>query len=337
MAQRAAKGKRHSSQVARFLLDLDRQCDALSLELAASSYQPSQGRAFWICDPKPRCIYALPFRDRVVQHLLIDATLRQIERRLVAQTYACRVGMGTHRCLDRARALHRSHRFVLRIDIQKFFPSIDHQVLRRLLDRVTPLSLRWLRDRFLDAPTVTERADLHFPGEDSFVPLYRPHGLPIGSLTSQIWANLFLSPLDHALTSYLGIGSWVRYSDDILVYHDDAARLSSALRHLEEVALGLRLRLHPHKTRIQETTEPLPFLGFALQRHQGAVSVRLRSENLVRMRQRVRALRALFSAGALEVDEVTARLSAWLAHVRHGHTRSLIEREITRWTFSRSP
>lgn len=337
MAQRAAKGKRRSTQVARFLLDLDRQCDALSLELAASSYQPSQGRAFWICDPKPRCIYALPFRDRVVQHLLIDATLLQIERRLVAQTYACRVGMGTHRCLDRARALHRTHRFVLRIDIQKFFPSIDHQVLRRLLDRVTPLPLRWLRDRFLDAPIATERADLHFPGEDSFVALCRPHGLPIGSLTSQIWANLFLSPLDHALTSYLGIGSWIRYSDDILVYHNDASRLDSALRHLEEVALGLRLRLHPHKTRIQETTEPLPFLGFALQRHQAAVSVRLRSENLVRMRQRVRALRALFSAGALEVDEVTARLSAWLAHVRHGHTRSLIEREITRWTFSRSP
>ena len=337
MAQRAAKGKRRSTQVARFLLDLDRQCDALSLELAASSYQPSQGRAFWICDPKPRCIYALPFRDRVVQHLLIDATLLQIERRLVAQTYACRVGMGTHRCLDRARALHRTHRFVLRIDIQKFFPSIDHQVLRRLLDRVTPLPLRWLRDRFLDAPTATERADLHFPGEDSFVALCRPHGLPIGSLTSQIWANLFLSPLDHALTSYLGIGSWIRYSDDILVYHDDASRLDSALRHLEEVVLGLRLRLHPHKTRIQDTTEPLPFLGFALQRHQDAVSVRLRSENLVRMRQRVRALRALFSAGALEVDEVTARLSAWLAHVRHGHTRSLIAREITRWTFSRSP
>ncbi len=337
MARRAALGKRGSPQVARFLLDVDRECAKLADELRTETYQPQKGRAFWICDPKPRCIYALPFRDRVVQHLLIDATLLQIERRLVAQTYACRMGMGTHRCLDRATALHRTHRFVLRIDIQKFFPSIDHQVLRRLLDRVTPIPLRWLRDRFLDAPIATERVDLHFPGEDSFVPLCRLHGLPIGSLTSQIWANLFLSPLDHALTSYLGIGTWVRYSDDILIYHDDVSRLSSALHHLEEVALGLRLRLHPHKTRIQETTEPLPFLGFALQRHQGAVSVRLRSENLVRMRQRVRTLRALFSAGALEVDEVTARLAAWLAHVRHGHTRSLIEREITRWTFSRRP
>ena len=75
MAQRAAKGKRKSPQVARFLLDLDRQCDALSLDLEAHSYRPSLGRAFWICDPKPRCIYALPFRDRVVQHMLIDATL----------------------------------------------------------------------------------------------------------------------------------------------------------------------------------------------------------------------------------------------------------------------
>ncbi len=337
MARRAALGKRGSPQVARFLLDVDRECTKLADELRAETYQPQKGRAFWICDPKPRCIYALPFRDRVVQHLLIDATLLQIERRLVAQTYACRIGMGTHRCLDRAAELHRTHSYVLRIDIQKFFPSIDHEVLRRLLNRVTPLPWRWLRDRFLDAPIATERSDLHFPGEDSFVPLMRPHGLPIGSLTSQIWANLYLSPLDHALTSHLGIGTWVRYSDDILVYHDDAARLESALHHLEEVALRLRLRLHPHKTRIQDTTEPLPFLGFALQRHQDAVSVRLRSENLVRMRQRVSALRTLFSAGAIEVDEVTARLSAWLAHARHGHTRSLIERELARWTFVRSP
>ena len=161
MAQRAAKGKRKSPQVARFLLDVDRECTKLADELRAETYQPQKGRAFWICDPKPRCIYALPFRDRVVQHLLIDVTLAQIERRLVAQTYACRIGMGTHLGLRRAAELHRTHSYVLRIDIQKFFPSIDHEVLRRLLNRVTPLPWRWLRDRFLDAPIATELSLIH--------------------------------------------------------------------------------------------------------------------------------------------------------------------------------
>ena len=337
MARRAAVGKRRSPQVARFLLDVDRQCDALAEELRTQTYQPRLGRAFWICDPKPRCIYALPFRDRVVQHLLIAETLPAIERRLVAQTYACRVGMGTHLCLRRAAALQRTHSNVLRIDFQKYFPSIDHLILRRLLNRVTPLEWRWLRDRFLDAPVMTERADFHFPSDDPYTPLVRPHGLPIGSLTSQIWANLYLSPIDHALTSYLGIGTWVRYSDDVLVYHNDADRLHAALRFLTDRAMELRLRLHPRKTCVQPTTEPLPFLGFELRRVEHSVSVRLRSENLDRMRQRVRALRSLFAAGAIELTEVTARLHAWLAHARHGHTQSLIERELARWTFARSP
>ena len=77
--------------------------------------------------------------------------------------------------------------------------------------------------------------------------------------------------------------------------------------------------------------------GFELRRVDHSVSVRLRSENLERMRQRVRALRSLFAADAIELDDVTARLHAWLAHARHGHTQRLIERELARWTFARSP
>ncbi len=337
MARRAAAGKRGSRQVARFMLDVDRGCAELSDELLAQTYQPRAGRAFWICDPKPRCIYALPFRDRVVQHLLIEQTLPAIDKRLVVQTYACRTGMGTHRCLRRAAQLHRTHAYVLRIDCQKYFPSIDHGILRQLLARVTPPQWRWLQDRFLDAPVCTERADFHFPGDDPCTLLMRPHGLPIGSLTSQIWANLYLSPLDHALTSYLGIGTWVRYSDDLLVYSNDAARLQVALQVLRDKAIQLRLRLHPCKTGILSTTEPLPFLGFELRRVDSAVSIRLRSENLQRMRQRVKTLRVLFCIGAVQVDEVTARLHAWLAHARHGHTQSLVLREIERWRFSRNP
>jgi hypothetical protein len=86
IALRAARGKRRGGAVARFLMDIDRQSRSLHEELLSGSYQPGEGRAFWIKDPKPRCIFALPFRDRVVQHLLIERTLPRIERTLAPQS-----------------------------------------------------------------------------------------------------------------------------------------------------------------------------------------------------------------------------------------------------------
>ena len=307
----------------------------LAGELARGTYRPGPGRAFWIHDPKPRLIYALPFRDRVAQHLLIEATLPAIERSLRPQTYACRRGFGTHAGLRRAADLARTHAFVLRIDIRRFFPSMDHAVLRRLLDRTTPPAWRWLRDRFLDAPARVERVVQHFPGDDLLTPLARPHGLPIGSLTSQIWANVYLAPIDHLLAAHLGLGTFVRYCDDLLVFHDDPDRLRAALAALHARALALRLRLHPTKTRLHRTTDPVPFLGFVLRRRGQGVQVRLRHDNVRRMRARMRLCRALFATGALSVEDVTSRVRAWLAHARHGHTRALLEVELARLAFTR--
>jgi hypothetical protein len=126
---------------------------------------------------------------------------------------------------------------------------------------VTPPEWRWLMDRFLCAPCRCQRADFHFPGDDLFAPLARPHGLPIGSLTSQIWANVYLSPLDHALGSLLGLPDFVRYCDDLIVFSDDADRLREALVRIHAIADRLRLRLHPQKTRLHRTRDPVPFPG----------------------------------------------------------------------------
>lgn len=335
LARLAAFGKRRSPGVARFLADIDRHSLDLARELSSRSYRPGLGHAFGIADPKPRLIYALPFRDRVAQHFLLAKTLPAIEQRLLSQTYACRSGMGTHRCLRRAAEFARHRSWVLRVDVQRFFPSIDHQLLRRLLQRSTPLDWRWLRDVFLDMPSMVERTAFSFPGDDLFTASQRRHGLPIGSLTSQIWANVYLSPLDQLLASHLGIGTFVRYCDDLLVFHDDPGVLSAAQHALTHRATELRLRLHPDKTRLHRTTESVSFLGFVLRRVGSGVQVRLRHDNVLRMRRRVQVLKALFSVGAIEPDEVTARLSAWLAHASHGHTQALLQKESERWQFQR--
>jgi len=330
LAHIAARGERRSKDVALFLLDLDRHAASLSSELCSRTYRPSQGRLFRIRDPKPREIYALPFRDRVAQHFLMEATLARIERSLAPQSYACRAGMGTHRCLQRAAELFRRRAFVLHIDIRRFFASIDHALLRALLDPMTPSDLRWLRDAFLDQPVPVERAMFHFPGDDLFTPATRPHGLPIGSLTSQIWANAFLTPIDHLLSSYLGIGTFVRYCDDILVFHEDIGRLRTVLEHIGQRATLLRLRLHEGKTRIYRTTDPVPFLGFVLRRRERGLSIRLRGDNIRRMRGRISLQAALFEAGAIDVEDLRSSLVSWIAHASHGHTRAVVQRELSR-------
>jgi hypothetical protein len=102
-----------------------------------------------------------------------------------------------------------------------------------------------------------------------------------------------------------------------------------------ERCFALRLRLHPGKTRLHRTTDPVPFLGFVLRRTPHGVSIRLRHENVVRFRRRMATVRALYRAGALPLGEVRSRIHAWLAHARHGHTRALCEAELSRLTFTR--
>ncbi len=117
------------------------------------------------------------------------------------------------------------------------------------------------------------------------------------------------------------------------MFDDAAGRLRAALGAIEERAHALRLRLHPGKTRLHRTTDSVGFLGFVLRRVGRGTRIHLRSENPRRFRRRMAETRALFHAGALDAHDVTARVRAWLAHARHGHTRALCERELARLVF----
>jgi len=207
---------------------------------------------------------------------------------------------------------------------------------RGLLHPRTPQPWWTVTQQILDAPCHVEPTRFYFPGDDLFSPIGRPHGLPIGNLTSQVWANLMLTPIDHLLACHLKLGSFVRYSDDILVFDNDPGRLRAAWDAVVLRCEKLRLRLHPTKCRLHRTTEPVAFLGFVLARRGTAVQIRLRTENTRRFWTRMRELRALHAAGAIEIDEVTARVRAWLAHARHGHTRSLCRQVLGELSFSRA-
>jgi retron-type reverse transcriptase len=213
-ARKAQRGKKAKSAVQRFNYGLEIELLRLHRDLSEGKYRPGRFTTHWICHPKRRLISAAPYRDRVVRHALMNVLEAILDRHFHTHSYACRKGKGTHAAVDRLQTLMRRNRFVLQCDIHKFFPSMDHEILKRTFRRLIkdPDVLR-LIDLIVDCSNAQEPVLDYFPGDDLFGPVSRRKGLPIGNLTSQWFANWMLNDLDHWVTSHLGIGSYVCSSD----------------------------------------------------------------------------------------------------------------------------
>jgi RNA-directed DNA polymerase len=313
-ARAAARGKRRKPDVARFMLDLEPECLRLAKELAASRWEPGEYRTFAIREPKPRLISAAPFRDRVVHHAIVSLLEPHFERRFVAHSYACRVGKGSHAALHRASRLMVRRRFVLKGDVAKFFPSIDHEILKVEVRRVIgDERLLEVLERIIDGSNPQERVEEWFRGDDLFTPSERRKGLPIGNLTSQFLANALLDRIDHEVMDALGFGEYVRYCDDLLVFADDADRLWRLRTRIDQCLADLRLRLHPRKGGVHSTSTAVPFLGFRLRRGER----RLLRPSVLRATRRLRRLGQAVREGALPAAALQQSLAAWRGHARH--------------------
>lgn len=308
-AARAARGKRDRRAAARFLERLEPEALRLQRELEANTYQPGAPIRFVIRDPKERVISAAPFRDRVVHHAFMAPLEPVFERRMRPESFACRRGKGTHAALAHARRLLRRNGFFLKLDIEKCFDSIRQDVVVETLERV-------LKDR-----RVLELARTILRGPQS-----SPEtgvGLPIGSLTSQWFANLVLDRLDHHVTAELRCGAYVRYMDDFVLFSEDKSRLRDLQEQVRAfVEATLRLRLKERATIFAPATEGLPFLGFRLYRG----LIRVRPENLRRSKARLRARERAHARGELSEEKLADCVRSIVAHLGTAHTLGLRRR-----------
>jgi len=185
--RKARKGKRDQENIAGFEINLETNLLKLQGELEAFTYKPGPYRNFYITEPKSRLISAAPFRDRVVHHALCQVIEPIWESRFIFNSYACRVGKGTHVALNEANDWVRNYTYVFHGDIVKYFPSIDHQILYDLIaHRIRDKKVLWLVKMIIDGGSAiknNEKPILYFPGDDLFA-ILRPTGLPIGNLTS---------------------------------------------------------------------------------------------------------------------------------------------------------
>lgn len=285
----ARRQKKYRSEVLRFSYCLEDELIALQHELQHKTYKVGEYRQRVIYEPKKRQIVALPFRDRVVQHALNNIIEPIFDRRMIADSYACRDGKGTHAAARRLSYFmgKADTTFFLKMDIKSFFASINIGILKAIIRRtIDEPGILWLIDTIL---------------ESSPVP-----GMPIGNLMSQLFANVYLHELDHYCKNVLGIRYYLRYMDDVIIVAENKPYLQAVLSNIEHFVSGkLALALN-HKTCIGKCKDGIEFVGYRVWRNLRLI----KKQSLARMKKKVRA----WKSGKIENEKFMASLGSWMGH-----------------------
>ncbi len=241
---------------------------------------------------KPRLISAAPYRDRVVHHALTGILEPICERSFLADSFACRKGKGTHAAMRRCQQFARRHRWAYKADVRKFFPSIDHAILKGLIRRkIKDPHVLWLTDLLIDHSNPQEEVYFLFPGDDFFAPAEHRRGLPLGNQTSQFFANVYLDPLDHFVKERLRLPGYIRYVDDFVCFADDKRLLQNARRQIADFLATLRLKVHATKDAIFPVRQGIRFVGYRV----WGSHVKLVPANVYRFRRRLRSLQEQYA------------------------------------------
>lgn len=292
------------------------ELDRLRRELLDRSWQPGGYRIFTIREPKRREIAAAPFRDRVAHHALCRWLGPVLEHRFIARSYSCQIGKGTMAARETCRRLVNQYAFVLKCDVRKFYPNLDHAILlQKLRQRIACPGVLDMVERIVASfRTGPELPPAWFTGDDLFA-VTRPRGLPIGNLTSQLWGNFYLDDLDHALVESERHGAYLRYTDDFLIFGDDKNRLWELRQRVIDELAAVRLRLAEPKSRLLLTEEGVPFCGFVFRPNHRP---RVLGATKRRFFSRWRTLES-----ARRIPELSRFVVAWFQFSREGNTVGL--------------
>lgn len=326
--KQARLGKRHKEDVIAFEMDLANNLWAIKKRLEDGSYRVAGYHHFMIHDPKEREIQALCYADRIVQHSLCDQVLTPFfERRLIYDNCACRVGKGTHFGMNRLSFFLRAHYkqhgaegWVLKADIRKFFPSIDHEVLLKRLRRVIP-------DpdivRLLEHIVTSYNADTG-------------KGLPMGNQTSQLFALYYLDPVDRLVKERLRVKHYTRYMDDMVLMHPDKEFLRNCLLEMRGVIEDtLRLELN-EKTQLFPLRHGVEYLGWHFYlTDTGKVIKRLRTQNKKKLKRRIKGLQKHYAEGRVTFEDIKRSMASTNGHLQHGHTWKLRQKVCAGAVFTR--
>ena len=331
-ARQAQKRKRSKLDVARFNFHLEGELLNIQAELLNQTYRPGEYCEFYIHEPKKRLISAAPYRDRVVHHAICNIIEPIFDKTFIYDSYACRQGKGTHKAVERFTRFCRKNEYVLKCDIKKYFPSVDHEILfdlicRKIRDERTLLLIKLIIDKSNEQEWILH----YFWGDDLLTALERRKGIPIGNLTSQFFANIYLNGFDHFVKETIGCRYYIRYCDDFVVLSDDKQWLHEVKSQMAEYLATLRLKLHPKKCTVFPIRCGTDFLGYRI----FPTHRLLRKENIKRARRRLKWLEAEYNTGAISLDKVKQSIQSWIAHASWADTYGLRKQMLKDIAFQR--
>ena len=304
-AYMAAKARRYTDSVAEFNFYLEEEIEKMHRELKEKTYNPGKYRVFTVYDPKERRISAAPFKDRVVHHAVHDVIEPLIDKSFIYHSYACRKNRGAHKAIDWAQKFLRLNAFCLHGDIKKYFFSIDRGILKGILrKRIEDKDLLWLSDGIIDSAA--------YAGEKK--------GLPIGNLTSQFFANLYLNELDYFVKFDLRAKFYIRYMDDFIIFENDREKLVEFKTRIRNfLKIKLALELHEGKSQIYNTKNGIKFLGFRIFKNHR----KLATDNVRRFKKRLNKFGYLLDCGRIRESQIRDSVRCWAAHSSYANTNGL--------------
>lgn len=302
------KGKRSKKDVMLFEFNLEDNLFKLHWLLASNYYRHDKYQCFSICDPKPRIIHKASVRDRILHHAVFRILYPIFDSTFIGDSYSCRLNKGTHRAVarleqfsERVSRHYRDNCFILKCDIAKFFASIDHDILKKLIRR------RISDSRSLDL--IDKIIDSH--SNEKFK---NKKGVPLGNLTSQLFANIYLNELDQFVKHRLKARFYLRYTDDFIIVHPDRNYLEKLISEISEfLKQDLKLDLHPKKVTIRKFRQGVDFLGYVSLPHYKV----LRTKTKRRMFKKLNVKRSQLDDGEISRESFEQARQSYLGILSH--------------------
>lgn len=296
-AWRKAFRSTKNTESCQFAFELDRQLFALQTELIHGTWLPGPYKYFTIKEPKKRIISVAPFQDRIVHHALVNVLEPVWEPIFIYDSYATRKNKGAHAAAKRAQSFLCKNRWFLKIDIKKYFDSIDHSCLNKILAcKIHTEPILKLCEHIISC------------GGNGI------KGLPIGNLTSQFFANVYLNTFDHWIKDERRIKGYLRYMDDMVFFSKGKETLKKLLPEIQQfLANTLSLELKESATQINSATHGLSFLGLRVY----PAFIRIRRENAIRSKRKLARCICNFETGRIDSETFDQSAQALLARFKY--------------------
>nr|MBC8393966.1 RNA-dependent DNA polymerase [Deltaproteobacteria bacterium] len=236
-----------------------------------------------------------------------------IGKAFIHDTYACIKDRGTHKAVQRYKNFQKKNNYVLKCDIKKYFFNIDHEILFDQVKRkIKCKDTLWLVRQIINSRENPGGIE-YFSGDDLFTPVLRKKGIPIGNLTSQFFANLYLNDFDHFVKETLKVKHFIRYCDDFVIFGNSKSWLNQIKQEVMKYLEGLRLKLHKNKSRIYRTSDGVDFLGYRI--FPGYMRVRKRL--VKRYRKKLRKMTLDYKNRKIGLPDIKRSINSWIGHAKH--------------------